>query len=230
MRPIRALLAQMMKRAFWSVLFGVFLPGCALLLGVSPSDVEEAKKVRIVSNPAAVGRCEYIGQVHGRIDTFWGGGTDTLLTQMRAKAARAGANAMVLIGSLTTVKQTHGSDMMADANTYRCPQSPAESETKRVVSRPGARDQDMDELVGRKGIPRMVIEQTVAGRYMVTLVYPDEGVIFETDAERSHTAVRSTAKGMALTEPDGSPLKQKPIPLWFKAKYPNLDWSGVQVQ
>jgi len=87
---------------------------------------------------------------------------------------------------------------------------------------------DMDEVVRAKGIPRQVSEEYIAAGpyqlYNVTLQYPDGIYMFQTDAQKNHTVLQMS-NTYSL---EG--IQQQPIPLWFKTKYPNLDWAGVQIR
>jgi hypothetical protein len=87
--------------------------------------------------------------------------------------------------------------------------------------------QDMDNVVSLKGIPLEAKESFIGGaypRHTVRLVYPDEMYSFQTDSEKSYTVLLSSHTGRFKG------VEQKPIPLWFKAKYPNLNWTAVPTE
>ncbi len=84
--------------------------------------------------------------------------------------------------------------------------------------------QDMDNVINLRGIPRQVDESFYGGPHpfhTVTLFYPDMMYQFQTDAQKSHT-VLTVSQTISW---EG--YQQKPIPAWFKAKYPALNWAGV---
>jgi hypothetical protein len=80
-----------------------------------------AAEVRVTTNTDAVKGCYAVGNVHGEIDTFWGGSTATVTRKLQEKVSKAGGNVLLLMGSFTTVKKTNGSAMMGDGEGYSCP-------------------------------------------------------------------------------------------------------------
>jgi hypothetical protein len=65
--------------------------------------------------------------LHGVVDTFWGQNTASLYAQLRKKAATMGANLVVLLGGVTTVKRSNGSDLQADGEAFTCSNRPPSS-------------------------------------------------------------------------------------------------------
>jgi hypothetical protein len=83
---------------------------------------------------------------------------------------------------------------------------------------------DMDDVVSQKGMPLQIEEMFIGGpypRHVVTLYYSDAMYQFQTDASKSYTVL------MTSTTISFSGMPQSPLPVWFKAKYPNLNWEGV---
>jgi hypothetical protein len=83
--------------------------------------------------------------------------------------------------------------------------------------------QDMDNVVQLKGIPRQVQEVFVGGTrpvYHITIFFVDEMCTFQTDEAKSYTVLLNK---ITLT----AAIPQQPIPLWFKTKYQNLDWTSI---
>ena len=84
--------------------------------------------------------------------------------------------------------------------------------------------QDTDSVVNVKGIPLKVVESFVGGirpMHYINLYYADGIYMFQTDAERSYTLfLRSHTVSFES-------LPQAPVPLWFKTKYPDLNWVGI---
>jgi len=84
--------------------------------------------------------------------------------------------------------------------------------------------QDMDNIVNLKGVPRNLKESFFGGphdRHHVSLYYPDALYQFQTDAQKSYTVLLGSSTASLEM------LPQNPIPLWFKVKYPNLNWEGI---
>jgi hypothetical protein len=79
-----------------------------------------ANQVRVETNTAVLSTCQRLGTVHAVIDTYRGGGSDTVIRRLQEMAAKKGGNVIVLMGSFTTIKQQNGSDMMGDAEVYSC--------------------------------------------------------------------------------------------------------------
>ncbi len=89
--------------------------------------------------------------------------------------------------------------------------------------------QDMDSIISSRGIPRRLQEDFYSGaalRHTLTLYYPDAVYTFQTDQGKTYTVLTNQTTVSFST----SELKQKPLPLWFQTKYPNLNWSGVPVR
>jgi hypothetical protein len=87
--------------------------------------------------------------------------------------------------------------------------------------------QDMDNIVSSKGIPLSITEQFVGGARPLTYInlqYADGYYSFQTDPSKSYTVLLSSNTGSF----GGG--QQMPIPIWFKAKYPNLDWKNIPVK
>ena len=83
---------------------------------------------------------------------------------------------------------------------------------------------DMDDVVNTKGMPLSVDESFVGGaypRHSVTLSYRDGVYTFQTNAQKSYSILESSH---TLSYSGG---QQQPLPVWFKAKYPALDWTRV---
>jgi hypothetical protein len=85
---------------------------------------------------------------------------------------------------------------------------------------------DMDNVVATRGVPLMVSEHFMGGaipRHGIMLYYPGEMYTFQTDENKSYAVLTSnhTLSAQGIT--------QKPIPLWFRARYPNLDWTNIPV-
>jgi len=88
--------------------------------------------------------------------------------------------------------------------------------------------QDMDNIVNTKGMPLNVQEAFYGGslpKGAITLYYPDAVYSFQTDESKSYTVLTSQR-----TISFGGSLSQSPLPLWFRTKYPNLNWKGVPVK
>lgn len=86
--------------------------------------------------------------------------------------------------------------------------------------------QDMDNVVNSKGIPRNFSERFYGGsRHHITLFYPEAMYIFQTDEAKSYTVLTGQQ-----TISFGDSLPQTPLPLWFRARYPNLNWKGIAVK
>jgi len=87
--------------------------------------------------------------------------------------------------------------------------------------------QDLDSVVGVKGIPLKVAQSFVGGirpTHYINLYYADGIYMFQTDAERNYTLfLRSHTVNF-----DG--MSQEPIPLWFKNRYPDLNWVGIPTE
>lgn len=85
---------------------------------------------------------------------------------------------------------------------------------------------DMDNIVNTNGMPRNITESFFGGtRHNVLLYYPDAVYGFQTDEAKSYTVLTSTQ-----TISFGQSLPQSPLTLWFRTKYPNLNWKGVPVK
>ena len=83
--------------------------------------------------------------------------------------------------------------------------------------------QDMDNVVNVNGIPRSLSESFIGGkhpRHMIYLYYPDGVFLFQTNAQKSYSILVSS-------QTTSIPGPQSPIPVWFKAKYPALNWADV---
>jgi len=88
--------------------------------------------------------------------------------------------------------------------------------------------QDMDNIVNTRGMPRNISELFLSAytpRYQITLYYPDAVYMFQTDEAKSYSVLTSQQ-----TISFGDSISQNPLPLWFKTKYPNLNWKGVPVK
>jgi hypothetical protein len=83
---------------------------------------------------------------------------------------------------------------------------------------------DMDKTVNMKGIPLLVSEHSinVGGRTTstITLMYKDETFSFRSNADRSLTLLQSS-----FSNPAYGAMPQSPLPVWFKIKYPHLNYS-----
>lgn len=82
---------------------------------------------------------------------------------------------------------------------------------------------DMDKVVNMKGVPLNVHEQTsyIDGREIrdIGLMYSDEFFNFKSNADRSLTRLKSSQSV--------HPIPQRPLPVWFKVKYPHLDYLNI---
>jgi hypothetical protein len=88
--------------------------------------------------------------------------------------------------------------------------------------------QDMDNIVNTRGVPLNVTEMFFGGnvpRGSLTLYYPDAVYSFQTDEGKTYTVLTSQR-----TISFGGTIPQSPLPLWFRTKYPNLNWKGVPVK
>jgi hypothetical protein len=86
--------------------------------------------------------------------------------------------------------------------------------------------QDMDNIVNLKGMPLSISETFIGGRaprHNITLMYADMMYIFQTNPEKSYSI-------MTLSSSISYPANQEPLPAWFKAKYPSLNWKDVPVK
>lgn len=82
---------------------------------------------------------------------------------------------------------------------------------------------DMDNVVNSKGMPQSIAESYYGGTtHFITLYYRDSIYFFQTNEAKSYTVLTSE-QTMSI----GQGLPQEPLPLWFKTKYPNLNWKGV---
>jgi hypothetical protein len=82
---------------------------------------------------------------------------------------------------------------------------------------------DMDNVINLKGIPRNLSEGFYGGtRHQITLYYPDAVYYFQTDEAKSYSALTGQQ-----TINFGESVPQSALPLWFRTKYPNLNWKGV---
>jgi hypothetical protein len=88
---------------------------------------QSAESVRVSSSHADAAGCTSVGMIHGVVDTFWGQNTASLYAQLRKKAAKMGANLVVLLGGVTTVKGSNGSDLEADGEAFACSDRPPSS-------------------------------------------------------------------------------------------------------
>jgi hypothetical protein len=89
--------------------------------------------------------------------------------------------------------------------------------------------QDMDSIISSRGIPRRLQEDFYSGaalRQTLTLYYADAVYTFQTDQGKTYTVMTN----QSTVSFSASELKQEPLPLWFRTKYPNLNWSGVPVR
>lgn len=85
---------------------------------------------------------------------------------------------------------------------------------------------DMDNVVNLKGLPRNLSEGFYGGtRHQIALYYPDSVYYFQTDEAKSYSALTSHQ-----TINFGDSVPQSALPLWFRTKYPNLNWKGVSVK
>ena len=88
---------------------------------------------------------------------------------------------------------------------------------------------DMDNIVNTRGVPRNIIEHFQGGYYgsltTIMLYYPDAVYSFQTDEAKSYSVLTSSQ-----TISFGGSLTQSSLPLWFRTKYPNLDWKGIPVK
>jgi hypothetical protein len=94
------------------------------------------------------------------------------------------------------------------------------------------RKQDMDAIVASKGVPLEVTLYRRANRYLVIRVaYKDAIYSFDTDDKFTFT-VRNELFDVQPEALGGAELDQPqmPIPAWFKAKYPNLNWNNIRIE
>jgi hypothetical protein len=89
-----------------------------------PAIGQPAESVRVSSSQADAAGCTSVGMIHGVVNTFFGQNTASLYGQLRKKAAQSGANLVVLLGGVTTVKGSNGSDLEADGEAFACKDRP----------------------------------------------------------------------------------------------------------
>ena len=97
--------------------------GCVVLVSMLVAGHARSagwEAVRVTSAGSDGNGCQFVKSVHGEIDTFWGGGTEKLYNMLRKRADAVGANLVVLIGGVTTVKLQNGTRLLADGEAYRC--------------------------------------------------------------------------------------------------------------
>jgi len=87
--------------------------------------------------------------------------------------------------------------------------------------------QDMDKIVREDGIP-LRIEETFEAypstRHITTLYYREGVYRFQTDEGKTYSALLSSSVRKIEN------LQQEVIPLWFKNKYPELDYAGLSIK
>jgi len=86
---------------------------------------------------------------------------------------------------------------------------------------------DLDNIVSAKGIPLVIKEDFRGGQipfWDITLFYNDGMLTFQGTEDKSHFFLLSSTVSANLN------VKQSPIPLWFKAKYPTLSWSNIPIK
>ena len=92
-----------------------------------------------------------------------------------------------------------------------------------VVSKPES-PQEMDKIVRELGIPLRVEETFEAypsTRHTTTLYYPEGLYRFQTDEGKTYSALLSSSVRRIEN------LQQEAIPIWFRNKYPDLDYRGL---
>jgi len=83
---------------------------------------------------------------------------------------------------------------------------------------------DLSSVVNSTGIPLNITESYSGGKFIVSLLFKDKQMIFDTNEDKSYFKLISSHDIHA------SGYTQKPIPLWFKVKYPNLNWADIPVK
>jgi hypothetical protein len=95
-----------------------------------------------------------------------------------------------------------------------------------VVHKPES-PQQMDKIVHDFGIP-LRIEETFEAhpstKHIITLYYRGGVYRFQTDEGKTYSALLSSSVRKIEN------LQQETIPLWFKNKYPDLDYAGLSIK
>jgi hypothetical protein len=84
---------------------------------------------------------------------------------------------------------------------------------------------DMDNVVNSKGMPWNINESYFGGTKHTVMLYRDSVYSFQTNEAKSYSVLTSEQ-----TTSFSELLPQSPLPLWFRTKYPNLNWKGVPVK